>query len=200
MRTLEEALTEQRVCPHCGAPITSEICSYCGTNVADYEGMTSELTAEYPTLDCKMARFSFFGIVFPLIFFVAFGSFGTIFPIMFIVNDPEAPKATIMLACLPFALVGLGAGVVFFRHLIRAVAVSLFGEKIKALVYGYMDDVVAYNGNNGKVVKLLIDTPHGKRFIFLPLEKTNKPYKINSTITLKHYKNWFKVASEEVWE
>ena len=52
--------------------------------------------------------------------------------------------------------------------------------------------------SDGKVVKLLIDTPQGKRFIFLPLEATNKPYQVNSAITLKHYENWFRAAPEDV--
>lgn len=160
--------------------------------------MTSELTAEYPTLNCKLAQFSFFGTIFPLIFFLTFGFFGTVFPFVFI-STGEAPGA-VMLICIPFVFVGLGAGVVFFRNVFRTLAVSLFGEKIKAHVYGYMDDVVAYNGNNGKVVKLLIDTPQGKRFIFLPLAATNKPYKVNSTIVLKHYKNLFRIVLEDVWE
>ena len=200
MRTqrLEEALAQNRVCPHCGAPITSEICSYCGTNVADFEEMTSELVAEYPTAECHMARFSFFGTIFPLTFMLSFVFFGIMFPFIFVATG-NAPK-TVILRCLPFALVGIGAGIVFFRNISRVVMVNTKGKVIDAIVYGYMDDTVAYNGNNGQVVKLLISTPQGKRFIFLSLEATNKPYKINSTIKLKHYKNLYKIMSEDVWE
>lgn len=199
-RKLEEVLQDQRVCPQCGAPVVSEICSYCGANIADYEELASEFTAEYPTLPCKPARLSFFGTIFPLIFFLCFGIIGVFMPLMtfFMSGVEDAPKWLVVLI-IPFAAISIGFGISFFKNIISVAAVALRGEKIKATVYGYMDDTVAYNGNNGKIVKLLIDTPQGKRFIFLPLEATNKPYQVNSTITVKHYKNFFTIVPEEVW-
>ncbi|MCR4792906.1 MAG: hypothetical protein K5871_09150 [Lachnospiraceae bacterium] len=55
-------MSDNRTCPNCGAPVLSEICQYCGTVIENVS--TAELASEYPTVECKLARISFFEAVF----------------------------------------------------------------------------------------------------------------------------------------
>ena len=181
-----------RSCPYCGAVALSEVCQFCGQYIGGTE--TKDLSVEYPTLECKNAELTFFGTVFPLIFMLAFGFFGFLFPVIFLLEDSFEP--VILIACIPFAAVGIGAGVAFFRSVCRFLLVMVKGKQMTATVYGYMDDTVSYNGNNGQVVKLLIDTKRGKRFIFYPLGSTNKPYMVNSKIKIRAYGSSFIVQKE----
>ena len=67
---------------------------------------------------------------------------------------------------------------------------------IFGIVYGYMDDNLFINGNPAQIVKLKIDTNEGPKFILYQTGDIKQPYKINSQIKLKVYKNIFHIEKE----
>ena len=183
---------KNRVCKHCGAPVLSEVCQYCGCRVDGAD--TADLSAEYETIDCSNASLTFWNTIFAGIFAVMFSIFGFM-PLWFdsasLNGDPPPP-----IFCLPFALVGFGATVVVVYSVWKYILVSSKGKEITGVVYGYMDDVVSFNHRPGQVCKILVDTLKGKRFIYYSLQGTNKPYPVNGKVRLKVYKNYFMIVKK----
>ncbi|RKM55372.1 zinc ribbon domain-containing protein [Butyrivibrio sp. CB08] len=195
---MESERTTEVTCQYCGAPVRTELCPYCGKPT----GLnTATATMDYPEVECKEAHLDFWGIIFPLIFAVAFGFFGFIFPIFFRDMTSEMPAMKLMF--LPFMLIGLGAAFIVLRNLWRYLSVSMFGKEIEGTVYGYTDDVITYNDQPGQVCKIMVNSAHGKRFIMYQLKSVKKPYKVNTTLPLKVYKNCFMIIDKhkyEIWE
>lgn len=179
---------QQKNCPSCGAPIVSEICQYCGVAT----GLnTAEAQMEYPVLECKEATLGFWTIWFPMIFVVAFGlpgiimiPFGLFQIILFLIG-------------IPFILISAGALFLVLRTLIRYAKIKSKGKMIQATVYGYMNDNLLINNQPAQIVKLLVDTPNGPRFILYSLGNTMKPYAVNSTINIMVYKNYFMIPKNK---
>ena len=169
-----------RVCPNCGAPILSEVCQYCGTYVGQVS--TAELTPEYELIHCKQAALDMWKFLFPLFMGVPFFGAGITIVVALASGDIAG------LSGLPFALIGTGFLVYWIINVKRYLATRFRGVDREGVVYGYMDDVVAYNGRNGQQIKILLDTSEGKKFIILPLQTTVKPYEINSPIRVRLYK------------
>ncbi len=190
--------TEEITCRFCGAPVRTEICPYCGKPT----GLdTASAPMDYPELGCKEAHLDFWGTWFPLIFALSFGFFGFIFPLIF--SAFGEADLMVRLICLPFALISIGAFAILIKNIAMYLSVILFGKEIEGKVYGYADDTVLYNDIPGQVCKLLVTTATGKRFIMYQLKSTNKPYPINTTVTLKVYKDRFLVFDKQkyaIWE
>lgn len=182
----------KRTCKQCGAPVLSEVCQYCGCRVDSAD--TANLSAEYETIDCKTADLTFWNSIFAGIFAVGFGFFGFL-PLWFDALSMSGDRPPRLL-CFPFAVVGIIAAAVLIYTFYKYALVSLKGKEITGIVYGYMDDVVNYNHRPGQVCKILIDTPQGKRFIYYSLHGTKKPYPVNEKITLKAYKNYFRIVKK----
>ncbi len=180
--------TQPIYCPSCGAPAVSEICPYCGTAT----GLnTAEADMEYPVLDCKEATLSFWTVWFPMIFAVAFGIPGIIMLLIAIVGFGEG---ILFLVGGPFLLIGIVATVLVVRTLLRYIKVKTKGKSIQATVYGYMDDELLINNMPAQIVKLLVQTPNGPRFILYQLGNTKKPYGINDNIDIMVYQNYFMIC------
>ena len=188
----------EATCSFCGAPVRTEICPYCGKPT----GLnTASAPMEYPELSCKEAQPDFWGIVFPMIFAVAFGFFGFIFPIVFSTIDGVGFMVKII--CIPFAIIGVVSLLIVLRNILMYLSVVLFGKEIEGRVYGYADDTVLYNDIPGQVCKLLVTTSQGKRFIMYQLKNVKKPYPINTVVPLKVYKDRFLVLDKHkyaAWE
>ena len=181
----------QRYCPSCGAPIVSEICAYCGTAT----GLdTAKADMEYPVLDCKEATLSFWTVVFPMIFALAFGLPGLIMPV---IGMSVGKGGMLALIGLPFLAIGIAAWVIVLRTVFRYIKVKKNGKVIRATVYGYMDDHVLINDRPAHVVKLLVQTQDGPRFVLYQLGNTVKPYKINDTIDILVYQNYFLICNNK---
>ena len=181
----------QRYCPSCGAPIVSEICAYCGTAT----GLdTAKADMEYPVLDCKEATLSFWTVVFPMIFALAFGLPGLIMPV---IGMSVGKGGMLALIGLPFLAIGIAAWVIVLRTVFRYIKVKKNGKVIRATVYGYMDDHVLINDRPAQVVKLLVQTQDGPRFVLYQLGNTVKPYKINDTIDILVYQNYFLICNNK---
>lgn len=183
--------TQPIYCPSCGAPAVSEICAYCGTAT----GLnTAEADMEYPVLDCKEATLSFWTVWFPMIFAVAFGIAGLI---MLLISIMGSGDGSLILMGAPFLLIGIVASILVIRTLMRYVKVKMKGKRIQATVYGYMDDELLINNMPAQIVKLLVQTPKGPRFILYQLGNTLKPYGINDNIDIMVYKNYFMICKNK---
>lgn len=178
-------INEAKVCQSCGAPVTSEICSYCGMPT----GLnTAHANMEYPVIECKEVVLNFWNLWFPAIFAVAFGYSGLIVLIMPLTDGQGLVS---ILFCGPFLLIGSVAAFLVIRAMVRYIKVKLHGKKITATVYGYMNDNLLINGMPAQIVKLLIQTPVGPRFIMYQLGDTKQIYGVNEQIHLLVYKNYF---------
>ena len=182
---------KQKYCPSCGAPIVAEICAYCGTAT----GLnTADADMEYPLLECKEATLSFWTVVFPMIFALAFGLPGLIMPV---IGMSVGKGGMLALIGLPFLAIGIAAWVIVLRTVFRYIKVKKNGKVIRATVYGYMDDHVLINDRPAQVVKLLVQTQDGPRFVLYQLGNTVKPYKINDTIDILVYQNYFLICNNK---
>ena len=181
---------QQKICPCCGAPIVSEICAYCGTAT----GLNTEKAdMEYPVLECKAVILNFWTTWFPGIFGLVFGTPAIILLCCTILIG----DINLMIATAPFLLIGGGAIIFVLATVFRYLKVKSRGKNIEGIVYGYIDDNVMYNNKPGQMVKILVQTPNGPRFILYRLGGTIKPYGINDTINIKVYRKFFLICKDE---
>ena len=171
-------------CPNCGAPVTSEICPYCHVST----GLnTWSADMEYPVIECKEANIGFWSVGFPFIFVVAFGfaSIGT----------HTLIKGVSVFDV--FTIIAIVAFIIGIRPIINYFILKNNGKEIDGTVYGYINDNVMINGAPAQVVKILVNTNEGPRFIMYQLASITQPYKINSKIKLKVYKNVFMILNDK---
>ena len=173
-------------CHYCGAPVTSEICPYC--NAAT--GLDTRFAdMEYEVIDCREANMNFWNVIFPMIFAFSFGSVGLFIPFVLMIDDAEVLPIVLFLGM--FGLIGLVAFIIGITPVIRHLMIKYRGRDIEATVYGYMDDNILLNGAPAQIVKLLVNTDEGPKFILYQLGDTKQPFKINSKINLQVYKDMF---------
>lgn len=178
---------QPKSCPSCGAPVVSEICAYCGTPT----GLnTSEADMEFPVLECKEVIMSFWTIWFPMIFAGAFGLPGII---MLIIYALAFRNSIILLLAIPFILIGITASFFVIRTILRYIKVKTKGKKIQGTVYGYIDDNITINSQPAQIIKLLVQTSDGPRFLLYQLGNTLKPYGIHTKIDILVYQNLFMI-------
>ena len=186
-------MLEKKHCPNCGAPITTEICPYCRVETG-IDTRTADM--EYPIIECKEAYVSFWNFWFPMIFAVSFGSFGLIMPIEFLLVGMENVGFLVLFFGL-FGIIGIVAFVIAIKPIIKYFQIQIHGKEIDATVYGYMDDNMYINDLPAQIVKLLLQTKEGPRFILYQLGDVKKPYKINSKIKLKVYQDKFLILKDK---
>ncbi len=185
---------EERVasfCSNCGAPTTSEICPYCKASTGIE---TMEANMEYPVIECKEGNITFWNVVFPMIFAFSFGGVGFFMPLAIALQEGEF---SLLIFCSVFGFIGLGAFIVGIKPVVRFFAIKSKGKDIEATVYGYMNDNVYLNGMPAQIVKLLVNTDEGNRFILYQLGDVKKPYEINSKIKLRVYKDMFLIEKND---
>ncbi|MBO6303091.1 MAG: hypothetical protein J6N15_11715 [Ruminiclostridium sp.] len=181
-------------CKNCGAPATSEICPYCGSPT----GLdTARANMEYPTLECKEANLNFWTVMFPMIFALSFGFAGMVLLVVTLMTAEEEEKGLLVLCSLPFLGIGIAALVIVLLNVSRYLTLKKHGKRIDAVVYGYTDDIMRLNDRPAQVVKLLVDTPEGKRFIMYQLGGTDRPYGVNTTIGLIVYRDIFMIEKNK---
>ena len=182
---------QKKTCPSCGAPVVAEICAYCGTAT----GLnTAEADMEYPVLECKEATVNFWTFWFPMIFAVAFGIPGVI---VLTIAATGYGMRSMFLVGAPFILIGAVALYFALRTITRYMKVKKQGKVIQGTVYGYMNDNVLINNQPAQVVKLLVQTPSGPRFILYQLGNTLKPYGIHVKIDILVYQNYFLIDKHQ---
>ena len=163
-------------CKNCGAPVTSEICPYCGS----LTGLnTAKADMEYPVLECKEVNIGFWNVAFPAIFFVMFGIIGVVMPLSLYkisknisINDDNLSSFTsigkpalyglathMLIVILPFLIICIVAFVIMIKPIIRLLMVKIHGKKIQGTVYGYMDDNYLLNGIHAQTCNILVQSP-----------------------------------------
>jgi len=98
---------------------------------------------------------------------------------------------------LPFALVGIVATVFTVIPIYRYLMLKIKGKEIYGTVYGYCDDKVMLNNRPAQVVKILVQSPEGPRFIMYQMGTTDHPYGINTKIGLRVYKDMFMIEKKK---
>ena len=191
-------------CPNCGGISHSEICPYCGTVLAEE---SKDLPPEYPILQCKEARISFLNTGFPMIVSAMTGWPG-ISMLLSMLRFREFSETGLfdqlfslgpILLGIVLAFIGLIALVIGLLPTARIILVSVKGREKSAVVQGYLDDdTMVINGNRAKAVKLLVPTGNGPRIILYQMGKTYKPYVVGSRITIKSYKQYFRIIEEKL--
>lgn len=181
-------------CNSCGAPVTTEICPYCG-NVTGLN--SAQANMDYPELECKEANPNFWTVLFPLVFALSFTFAGVVLLVFGLKGDLEDDSWIITLMCVPFLAVGIGSWVSLLRPVINYFLIKKKGRYIEATVCGYLDDNVLLNGHPAQIVKLLVDTRDGKRYIKYQLGSIEHPYGINQTIGLWVYKDKFMIDKKK---
>ena len=186
-------------CKNCGAPVTSEICPFCGS-MTGLDTMTADM--EYPVLECKEANIGFWTVAFPAVFAIGFGYAGLVMPVMMFITDdqldiPGTFAGFSVLFFLPFALVGIVATVFTVIPIYRYLMLKIKGKEIYGTVYGYCDDKVMLNNRPAQVVKILVQSPEGPRFIMYQMGTTDHPYGINTKISLRVYKDMFMIEKKK---
>lgn len=165
-------------CPSCGAPVTSEICAYCGTAT----GLKSaDANMEYPVLDCNEVVLRKEDAKFLVTMGVLFFLIGVAIILIFAVLCKEDFVFTCIIA-VPFMILGIGTAFYPLVKVFKYVIMKVFGKKIQAKVYGYLDDDMTINGRTAQIVKLRVDSQDGPRFVLYQLENTLRPYGIHSTV------------------
>jgi hypothetical protein len=79
--------------------------------------------------------------------------------------------------------------------IVKYLIVSLFGQKCNGVVKGYENDLISFKRSRkpAQVVLIKIDTDDGPRLIRYQLFSIKKIYSIGSTISIKRYKNLYKI-------
>jgi hypothetical protein len=125
---------------------------------------------------------------------VSFGIAGLIIIVIAILGSVDFGM---LLMGVPFLLIGIVALFLMLRTILRYVKVKMHGKMIQATVYGYMNDEVLINNQPAQIVKLLVQTPNGPRFILYKLGNTLKPYGINDNIDIMVYQNYFMISKNK---
>ena len=185
-------------CKNCGAEVTTELCPYCNS----LTGIDiSKVKDEYPLLDCKEASLNTFILwhlfLFAFLFWAGLNVSINDFPKEILEEKPMYRIMEIILAIVIF-LISLLPLITSLIYIIKHIIVKLLGKEIEGIVYGYTDNTsTIINGNNTKAIKILIDTPEGKKFILYKTEDTKKKYKLNSKIKLLVYKKLFLIKNKK---
>lgn len=181
-------------CANCGAPATTEICPYC--HVAT--GLNSQQAdMEYPVINCKESNINFWNVGFPMIFAVAFGFSGLSTSVIFSVINKFSGELGFFNFGFIFIIIGLIALIIAIIPIRRNVLLKKNGKEIEAVVYGYMNDNLFINNQPAQIVKLLVNTNDGNKFILYQLGDTKQPFKINSKIKLIVYKDVFQIVNKK---
>lgn len=192
---------EVRNCPKCGAPILSEVCQFCGTYIG--EVATRDLTPEYPLVECKNVKLGFWNIGFPLLFggiflVVSLPMFIISFFIDDMTHEADGAGKFMTIFTIPFMLIGIIAIGIAIKKFFNNLKIKKSGVVRNGIVYGYMDDTVAYNGVNGQKIKILVDSSEGKKFILLPLGTTSKLYEVNSAVQVLIHENYAMILDRKI--
>ena len=160
-------------CRNCGAPVTMEICPFCGQKT----GITSEqANMEYPSIECKEVTINM-GVGGA---FLAFGMVCALFGVCSVIAGEGAVK---IIGYVFLAMTAISAIIVFKEFVIKNImkpVIRLFGKRIEATVYGYVRDE-----NGAQAVKLLCDTTEGYIFAIYQLGVAEQEYEVNSKVGLR---------------
>ena len=197
MRT---AVPDGYTCPNCGAPVTTEICEFCGAPTAV---ASKNADMKYPAIECIEAdmdsKLVFQGFYMGIIFLV----FGIGLPAIFIRSADVSSSAGGMLSsvfvAIVFGILGMLMLVTSIKHAYKYILTNLFGKRIRGYVWGYMDnkrnDGILHgeigDRSYGQIMKILVSTEDGPIFLLYELLHDEQPYGIRQTVELKQFGNLY---------
>ena len=191
---MRAAIPDGYTCPNCGAPVTTEICEFCGSPTAV---ASKNADMKYPAIECAEVdddgrsadqlvfmggTFIGFAIATPIFFYKLTGS---------VLGD--GGNGFMLFVCILFGIIGLIMTIAGLKHTCKHMLVSVFGKEIHGYVWGYMDnerhDGVIHGGiedrTGGQIMKILTNTDNGPVFLLYELHHDEQPYGIKQTVTLK---------------
>ncbi|MBO7363018.1 MAG: hypothetical protein J6U41_06430 [Lachnospiraceae bacterium] len=177
-------MSETRSCPNCGAPVPGEVCQYCGTV---FQSDLTDHSGNYPEVVCRSAKITFHEIRFYLSL-IAF----SLIAVICIITQADYMDA--MLFALIFSLPGIVIGIVLIKKLMTGLLLTINGTDGNGEVYGYKDDSVRYGDEFCQIAKVLVSGPDGRKILLVPLNKTSRPYPLNSSVKIRTYKDFAKIT------
>ena len=174
-------------CKNCGAPVTTEICPYCGS-ITGYKAANDEIL--HSAIKNKSASLTFTTIGLPLIF----AGMLTVFSIFIGIALFGAGLHAFQSLYVGFFFVLMAGGALFayyipISHIIRYMLASLFGKRVKGIVYGYKDGVIVVNGATVQDIIILIEDGENSKYVKYKSNRTIQKLGINDEIELKNFKN-----------
>ncbi len=174
-------------CKNCGAPVTTEICPYCGS-ITGYKAANDKIL--HSAIKNKSASLTFTTIGMPLIF----AGMLTVFSICMGVALFGAKQNAFQMLGIGFFFVLMAGGALFafyipIINIIRYTLASLFGKRVKGIVYGYKDGIIAVNGATVQDIIVLIEDGENSKFIIYKSNRTIQKVGINDEVELKNFKN-----------
>ncbi|MBQ6539114.1 MAG: hypothetical protein IJL76_02430 [Bacilli bacterium] len=157
----------------------------------------------YPVLECIEASigtgeiielglglvFMFFGFISPVICFLnASNNIGK-------VSTGLLEIFAIMLIFFSvFGIIGLIFFIDFLKPVIRMIILKYKGVEKTAIVFGYTSDNRYIDDKPTRIVKLLIEDE--QKLVYYQLGHFRRPYKRNSKVILRTYKNMFRIINK----
>lgn len=182
-------------CQNCGAHVTTEICPYCKAKTGIDQNLVN---LEFPVLEYETLSDDLTGIYIVLGLLSIFLLIGLSLPISFIVMDESIIFNIVGIFFLIMELIIILPIIVkIISELFRYKSIEKNGKTLEAIVYGYIDDKYSPMGSDCKIVKLLVETEEGKRFILFKLNSQLRKYKIGSKINLKLRENQCMISKEK---
>ena len=167
------------------------------------ENKKRKKTIDYPVVECLEASVGteeliemglglvlmFFGFVSPILCFLnALHNLGNIS------STPTGLLEILIVMLVFFSIFGI-IGLIFFmdflKPIVRMIILKFKGEEKTAIVYGYTSDNRYIDDKPTKIVKLLLEEE--QKLVYYQLGTFKRPYKRNSKIKIKTYKNMFRI-------
>jgi hypothetical protein len=183
--------TEIEYCLNCGSPKKNGVCPNCNY---DKEATKIYQGTNYPEIECKSVKFSFFNTVFPGIFFVTYTPVGLI-PLFINKYTPGNEDFYIFLLSFGiFFIGGIIAGIIMLLPFIKYMILKTNGLEVQGTLIDYIENRnERINGVHTKTMKIIVNTDEGPKIIKYNTGSTRTPYPINSVLRLLMYKNYFRI-------
>ena len=170
-------------CKNCGAPATSDICQYCKSST----GLQDKLGLEYPIIECKEVNINSDTVEYYFLTAFSIGLMITALSICMILTN-GLPLLIIIIPLSILLIYNINKGM---KPLKMNRLVKKYGKDIEGIVKGYItSDSNLFEGTN-YIVKLLLDTNDGKKYILYELSKPKVKYKNDVKLKLRVYKDMF---------
>ena len=173
-------------CKNCGAPALMEICRYCKQPSGIDE---NSVELEYQVIDCEELNYGFeiYYIMISILTFIIVPGFS----MATAYKDNEVLFKGIIITTSVLVLLWL---IIIAFPLSKYIYLRYFGKEIEAVVHGYLNDVYKISGKPIQIIKLLVQTYDGPKYILYQSGRVDRLYQLNEKIKLKAHKNRFLIV------
>ncbi len=194
---MKKVVPDGYTCPNCGAPVTTEICEFCGASTAI---ASKNADMKYPVIDCKEADIDGKGAwqAFYMGFIMLAFSIGM--STLFLKTTSGEGTLLVLFVSAIFSIIGVLMTIMSIKHTYKHIPVKIFGKRIYGTVWGYIDnkrsDGIIHGDlsdrSGGQIVKILVKEDGKDPFFLLyELMHDEQPYGINQKVSLRVYKGMY---------